>query len=310
MLTSELRFAVGTLLGAACGRLLLPLLFALLLWLAEGRRALLLPVLLSPRRQLPPHLEAVAEAPVALPRRRPLPPVLPLLVAASVLSIHILPAKLLLPSACTAGAAAAQAGSWGWKPNPRWDHIPRLCKVTARQGIAEPKALILPLTCVAGTQLNIEADIQHLCSCWGATSASSCGTSTCTSAGTGTGSRSSSCSSLLRPLLLLLLPLRLRRHRRGFLHCCWPPIGLFTMWCILVQDVLAPHLPGDAPRRGAARRRRVHCILHALHLPPAEVAAAAAAEVAGHGWQAGQAALLPTYSLAHKPSTTLHYLHA
>jgi hypothetical protein len=142
---------------------------------------------------------------------------------------------------------------------------------------------MLPLTCVAGTQLDIEADLQHLCGSWGATSASSCCRGSCTSAGTGTHSCNSSCSSLLRPLRLLPL-LRLRWHCCSFLPCCcWLPIGLFTLWCILVQDVLTAHLPGNAPRRGAPRRSSVHCILHALHLPPADGAAAAATGATGHG---------------------------
>ena len=140
-------------------------------------------------------------------------------------------------------------------------------------GEAQQRALILPLTCVAGTQLNIEADVQHLASSWGATSAASasgCSTwstcSCCHGSCTGAGTRSSSsCSTLLRPLLLL--PLRLPWRRRGSpLHCRWP----LVLWrIILVQDVLTPHLPSDAPRRGAACRRCVHGILHALHLLPA-----------------------------------------
>ena len=118
LLTSELSFAVGT-LSAGGWRLLL--LLPLLLWLplASSCRALLPVRLFPPCRQLAPHLEAMAEAPVALPRRRPLPPVLPLLVASGALPIHILPWELLLPSACTAGAAP-QSGSWGWGKKTRW----------------------------------------------------------------------------------------------------------------------------------------------------------------------------------------------
>jgi hypothetical protein len=129
VLTSELCFAVGSLLSADSCRLLL--LLPLLRWLAGGCRARRLPVLFSPCRQLAPHLEAVAQAPVALPRRRPLPPVLPLLVAASTLSIHILPTRLVLPGACTAGIGSSTGRSKGLEAMLP-SHPPPVCKVTAQ----------------------------------------------------------------------------------------------------------------------------------------------------------------------------------